>query len=460
MATPQPNFRVIVRLPYNRPEESRPDPPRVEWNSEKEHILWEVIAKSRVVEGAGTDWKGLANHLQVPLPYLLYRAQARYEEDLRGLQGIQTLSPAVMSPTSPAGPSHGGPGPAVTSAQAFSPPPVEYFPRSASADKPGVARRDSLKFAGGVATSARPLAIRTRLNSLTARSLSSPLRATASSVATLQGTKRQYQHFPHHTLTPTSSRITHASDDADSSDEDEELRRAEEEGKRAEEQAALERKLKDLALRLTKDQLGLISSPTKDKGKRRDTDRGRIRPLSMSSTSASLHQQLHMSRRHSLSQTPSHHSLSSTTGSPQGSIPSIPSPPPESRSQPQSPSPMRHFSPAGKSTSPPVVAYNNALATRHQTMRRARTSDRVRSDIGSEMGSTASSFSDFSGTRYCPHYTSSELIPVRQMLAFLGWTLVRVLLIPGEDHEYPLIMQETTLVGDDGNAVDDNALGL
>lgn len=35
----------------------------------------QVIAKSRAIEGAGTDWQGLSNHLQVPLPYLLYRAQ-------------------------------------------------------------------------------------------------------------------------------------------------------------------------------------------------------------------------------------------------------------------------------------------------------------------------------------------------------------------------------------------------
>jgi hypothetical protein len=35
----------------------------------------QVIAKSRAMEGAGTDWQGLSNHLQVPLPYLLYRAQ-------------------------------------------------------------------------------------------------------------------------------------------------------------------------------------------------------------------------------------------------------------------------------------------------------------------------------------------------------------------------------------------------
>ena len=342
--------------------------------------------------------KGLANHLEVPLPYLLYRAQARYEEDLRGLQGIQTSNSAVTSPTNQAGPSYGVP--VATQSQALPSASTEHFPGNGNADRPGPGTRESLKFAGGVASTARPLAIRTRLNSLTARSLSSPLRATASSVATLQGNRQQYRLPSHHPLTPASSRITHASSDEDNSDEDEEQRKADEEEKRAEEQAALERKLKDLTLRLTKEQLGLVSSPTKDKGKRRDTgDRGRIRPLSMSSTSASLQQQMHMSRRHSLSQTPSRHSLSSTTGSPQGSIPSIPSPPPESRSQPQSPSPMRHFSPAGKSTSPPAVAYNNALATHHQTMvRTTRTSGRIRSDIGSEIGSTASSFSDFSGT--------------------------------------------------------------
>lgn len=75
-----PSVRVIVRLPYNRPEEPLPNPPlvrpvsssevawhtlmqfperKVEWNSEKEHILWEVIAKSRATEGAATDCKYL-----------------------------------------------------------------------------------------------------------------------------------------------------------------------------------------------------------------------------------------------------------------------------------------------------------------------------------------------------------------------------------------------------------------
>jgi hypothetical protein len=348
-----------------------------------------------------TFWvgKGLANHLQVPLPYLLYRAQARYEEDLRGLQGIQTtLNATALSPTNQAGSSHGPSSSASTPAQQVASPSGEYFPRISAAEKPGMSHKDSVKFPGGVFSStARPLAIRTRLNSLTARSLNSPLRATTSSVITLQGIKRPHQQLPHHPHLLSSSRVSRVSSDADSSEEDEELRKLEEEEKKAEEQAALDRKLKELTLKLTKDQLGLVLSPQKDKGKRREVDRGRIRPMSVSST-ASLHQQLHMSRRHSLSQTPSHHSLSSTTGSPQDSIPSIPSPPSEARSQPHSPSPMRHISPAGKSTSPPTVAYNNAWAIRNPPAGRPRAAGRVRSDIGSEMGSTASSLSDFSGT--------------------------------------------------------------
>ena len=48
MTAPQPNFRVIIRLPYNRPEEHRPDPPRVGiplWHS--------MIAASDTLESAG-----------------------------------------------------------------------------------------------------------------------------------------------------------------------------------------------------------------------------------------------------------------------------------------------------------------------------------------------------------------------------------------------------------------------
>lgn len=319
---------------------------------------------------------------------MLYRAQVRYEEDLRGLQGIQTtLKPAPISPTNQAGPPSSSTSPP---AQPFSSPSGEYFPRVGVTDKSSAARRNSLKFPGGATSStARPLAIRTRLNSLTARSLNSPQRATSSSVATLQGPKR---HLPLHVLASASSRASAIPFDDESSEDDDESRKLEEEEKQAEEQAALEQKLKDLTLKLTKEHIGLVSSPPRNRGKRKDTDRGRERPWSISS-SASLQQQIHMSRRHS--HTPSHHSLSSTS-SPQGSIPSIPSPSSPGRSQP--PSPMaRHLSPVGKSNSPPAIAYNNAWAMRPQPPGRTRTGGQVRSDIGSEIGSTDASLSDLSG---------------------------------------------------------------
>ncbi|KAJ3545987.1 hypothetical protein NM688_g5562 [Phlebia brevispora] len=376
MPAAQPNIRVIVRLPWNRPEEPLPDPPRVEWNADKEAILWEVIAKSRAVEGAGTDWKGLANHLQVPLPYLLYRAQVRYEEDLRGLQGIRE----ALSPTSPTG---GQSGP----------------PSSTPLGRP--LNADSLRLGSGhlsASGSARTLTIRTRLNSLGHRSsVNSPQKVSSSSVLTLQGPKRPHTQL--RPLTPTSSRASPSSpaSSADESEEDEDTRREAEEEQRAE-QEALDRKLRELQRKLTKANLGLVSSPPKPaplrmqdtKGKGKEMDRGRTAPLSASSTSSSIHQRLEMSQAVNRSQTPSHHSLSSAS-SPQGSIPDIPSPEPRS---PQL-SPMRHFSPAGKSTSPPAVNHGNAWgALRH--IGRARTIGNVRSERGSEIGSETSSFSDLS----------------------------------------------------------------
>ena len=72
---PAPSVRVVVRLPYNRPENPPPDPPRVrsylgrdsemlistqiEWTSEKADILWKVIERSRSIDGGGADCKRL-----------------------------------------------------------------------------------------------------------------------------------------------------------------------------------------------------------------------------------------------------------------------------------------------------------------------------------------------------------------------------------------------------------------
>ena len=335
--------------------------------------------------------KGLSNHLQVPLPYLLYRAQVRYEEDLRGLR--TALSPVSPTPQGNVAKTSG-----VPASQAAA---GEYFPRMPSQDRQISGRRDSIRSTSGplsASSSARPLTIRTRLNSL--RSVASPQKITSSSVLTLQGPKRSHAP-PLRPLSPTYSRPSPSSPSSgadggsEGEEEEEEMRKLEEEERQAQEQEALERKLRDLELKMTRDALGLVSTPTRSSIPRREVDRGRVRPLSTSSLASGLHQRLEMDRRHSVSQTPSHHSLSSAS-SPQGSIPDIPSPPPE----PRSPIP-RHLSPPGPSRSPPTVSHGNAWGTmRGPAVGRTRFGGNIRSERGSEIGSTASSFSDFSGTLY------------------------------------------------------------
>lgn len=69
------SVRVVVKLPYNRPEDAPPDPPKVptisvllfsirltvalqiEWTPEKADILWKVIElqRTRSVDSAGAD---------------------------------------------------------------------------------------------------------------------------------------------------------------------------------------------------------------------------------------------------------------------------------------------------------------------------------------------------------------------------------------------------------------------
>ncbi|TCD61402.1 DNA damage-inducible protein 1 [Steccherinum ochraceum] len=418
MPNAPPPIRVVVKLPYNRPEEAQPNPPRVEWNPEKEQILWEVIAKSRAVEGAGTDWKGLAAHLQVPLPYLLFRAQTRYEEDLRGLQGIRgAFSPTISSPTSLVPPSPSAGGFAVPASLATKPNSAtgEYFPQLPTPVSAGPRKEfPRLGIANGAmssSTTGRPMNVRARLSSLShssrtrkASTMSQQSKQVlGSSVLTLQGPKRSREHIQR--LSPTvSSRASPSavsSNDASSEDEND---KAEEEERRAEEQEALELKLKNLQKMITRETLGLIASPSPVSPSRsqilsmsikgKEVDRGRRRPLSASSASVNF-AGLDITRRHSSSQTPSHHSLSSAS-SPQGSIPSIPSPPPERRGQPQSPM-ARRLSEQFKSTSPPTVSTRPAWAqaTRAGTVGRTRIGG-GRSERGSEMGSEASSFSDLS----------------------------------------------------------------
>ncbi|PCH40928.1 hypothetical protein WOLCODRAFT_88916 [Wolfiporia cocos MD-104 SS10] len=450
---PAASVRVIVRLPYNRPENSLPDPPRVEWNAEKEHILWEVIAKSRAIEGAGTDWKGLAAHLQVPLPYLLHRAQTRYEEDLRGLQGIRgALSPPVAFPSAPT----------------LSQQPHSAHPSSANANEYFSRVSEVASRRLSTSTPTRPLGVRARLSSLgqnssirsrrgsmvrnpsqrsvTGAHISSVLtnghgatatpprpskKVSSSSTLTLQGPRRS-RVSPHRPLSPTSSHtaseegsrdgngIVGDDEESDESEEEEEAGREEEE-RRAEEQKELDEKLRKLQLMMTRDTLGLVTSVSKDKGKVQAKDRGRARPLSTSSASVSSAQGRTSKSQQSLS------SLSVSSRSPPGSTPS--SPPnthptmrwrshPDSRahymrtyeesvsptpSSPRLASPIpRHLSPPGKSSSPPVVFHGKAQGQVRAgpigtSGRKGDTAQTLNMDGRvSSQGSEASSFSDLS----------------------------------------------------------------
>ncbi|KAI1791046.1 hypothetical protein LXA43DRAFT_1013178 [Ganoderma leucocontextum] len=368
-----PAVRVIVRLPYNRPEDAPADPPRIEWNADKEHILWEVIAKSRAIEGANTDWKGLAQHLQVPLPYLIYRAQVRYEEDLRGLQGLNGLGNLGLGigtavSAFPSAPSPGRANGAI---------PGEYFPHLAITTNPDPTRppllhRESANADAQLGSSSSPTGketastsgtstvrphiaggVRARLSSLGhahgrtvtqlripnggEQHVQSPLGAhthtgtsplprpakkvSSSSTITLQGPKRTRSPALQ-PLSPASSREGSSSDGAngaeDTSDEDEsdEEARKEEE---AEKQEALARKLRDLERLMTKDALGLVADPAaaRANGHASGKQRGRV-PISGTSASLSSLSVGRDSRNQSVS--------SASVDSPQGSIPSIPSP--------------------------------------------------------------------------------------------------------------------------------------
>ena len=331
-----------------------------------QRVLRRTIRRVSGPEAEVSSWllryagKGLAQHLQVPLPYLLYRAQVRYEEDLRGLQGLGLRTPSSAFPSVPS-PQRVGP--------------AEYFPRIPDSTRPSLPYRDSAharlgsssSATGGMASTSgtvpgtstlRPhIGVRARLSSLGSahgRALTqlrsptgtdhvqSPLSAnpvgtlyprpakkvSSSSTITLQGPKRPRspQLRP---LSPASSRAGSSSDGVnggeDTSDEedesDEDARREEE----AEKQEILARKLKDLERLMTKDALGLVADPAamtaRVNGSNGTTSRGRPRPLSgmsASLSSSSAPMDYSRSRNQSLS--------SASVDSPHGSIPSIPSP--------------------------------------------------------------------------------------------------------------------------------------
>ncbi|KAF7291731.1 Atg29-N domain-containing protein [Mycena chlorophos] len=354
---PPPNMRVVVRLPWNRPEAPEQvlaDPPRIEWNADKADMLWKVIERSRSKDGAAPDWKGLAAHLEVPLPYLLYRVHSRFQEELRGLQDI----PGVSSPS--------------TAQYNNKPFDDAAADNAANGKNPLISRAASrLNGSGRMSPSgtrlSTPIGVRARLSSLGSNS-PRPKKATSSSTLTIQGPRR-----PPQPLSPTSA----SSEDTDSDEDESKLE--EEEEKKAEEQETLDRKLQELQHMVSN--VGLVSAPSRpgtsmQKSKTRDIPRGRpsavASPMNGSFTRSS----------------PMSISSANSAGSAHGSIPDIPSPPVDSL--PHSPM-SRHLSPS-KSSSPPALSPRSALGQSHRRY------SAIMSDQSSSHGSEAStgSFSDIS----------------------------------------------------------------
>ncbi|KAJ3983031.1 hypothetical protein F5890DRAFT_249593 [Lentinula detonsa] len=367
-STSSQNIRVVVRLPYNRPvnqEEQIIDPPKVEWGPEKADILWKVIEKSRASDSGGADWKGLAAHLEVPLPYLLYRVHARYQEDLRGLQDI----PGVSSPISPNAPSSAPFGPSIDQVA------------------PSIAGRTlNRRLSPSLLRGTIPLGIRARLNSLGHRDNSStsslrPKKATtSSSTLTLQTPiarkPAQLQPGLDRPVSPPSSE----EDELDS--DDDEMMKEEEAEHAAEEQEALDKKLAELQKMITGDMLGLVSVGRKQGSHlAREHVRGRDGP--------------NIPETHHYNASLSSRSASTS----QNSSPQSP--------QPRSPPLRRHMSPT-KSLSPPTLSPRSALGQSHRGLGHAAGRLNDYDKDGSE--ASTGSFSDISDTSLSASALDSALL--------------------------------------------------
>lgn len=290
----------------------------------------------------------------------------RYEDDLRGLQDITGKATALS------------PNPLNKPSEAF-PFPPERPPVSPIASS----SRMMSSIRGLSSSTARlttPLGVRARLSSLGQNSPGRPIKkASSSSTITVRVPKKK-PSIPH--MRPFSPSSSEGSDS-----EDEDAAKEEEADRKLEEQEALDQKLKDLQKMITGDALGLVSSSqSKAKGKGKSRDRGRI-SVSTQGQPRSYRADELSSRSQSVS------SAVSSASSPQGSIPSIPSPPPEAQFDSLA---RRHLS-ANKSSSPPVVSPRSAHGQTHPRYgpmgRRAMSS----ASEQESHGSSASSFSDLSG---------------------------------------------------------------
>lgn len=419
--------------------------------------------------------KGLAAHLEVPLPYLLYRVNARFQEEIRGLKDIQD----ILSPTSAQG----------------APPPSPFSPTMDGPSQFKVGEKGNalqriqtrMNTSGGLGASTTsklntPLGVRARLNSLTknsaayvARSMPERKNSTSSSVGqgqsqpaissstlTLQASKRQGQQlhlsrrlpesrsnrrrpshnysFNHGGQSPRSPSPA-SSNGTDSSDE---YALKEEEAERlAEEQDLLAKKLEELQKMISSDAIGLVSRPPPPP-RQASSSRPRRRSLNMlsprsagSMTSSSIpnlrqggydtqslstrsgRDSLNQSSRNSVTSS----AIASSTGSPQGSIPDIPSPNDASRENSQPHSPIgysggrpgfgraRGAAPVsvGATSNRSMVSRRSATGSANGNRQGSRNGRQPHSDeYMSSHGSEASSFSDLSGMHHSEILSASS----------------------------------------------------
>ena len=277
----------------------------------------------------------------MPLPYLLYRAQVRYEEDLRGLQDIRsTLSTSNALATRPS--EQGRHDEQPSSAHPLP-------PRGPSGLNLSTRRRTPQ------GTHIRP----------------SPQPSLANRLLKGQGSASSMTLSHKRVVTPSELPPRVPSPASQSSESSDEIDRAEEEERRQEEQEAVGRRLKELEKMMKSDTLGFRSPRLKQ-------------PIAGPST---------LSQRSPLRESvqPKDGINDSEATSPQGSIPSIPSPPPDTQSQ--SSSQAMSSTQAASPTNTPLRAppQTNPLPHRGLTVVRAHPPR-----VTSSHGSSASSFSDLS----------------------------------------------------------------
>ncbi|KZZ91602.1 hypothetical protein AAP_03308 [Ascosphaera apis ARSEF 7405] len=75
--TTTPHYTVFIKLPFKR--NGFVDPPAVDWTPAKDDALWKVLSRPT---GQDIDWKALADHFNVSLPFLLQQAAWLYDRQL------------------------------------------------------------------------------------------------------------------------------------------------------------------------------------------------------------------------------------------------------------------------------------------------------------------------------------------------------------------------------------------